>query len=137
MCKYDVDTRWNSTFDMLIDAFNLQEVLEKIQQTHLALEKVALSNDDWLLMEQIRDLLQPFKQYTDFISKSRPNLALTTSLFHTLKSKLMDVQNRLGKWATVNNVIHSAVGGGIEKLNKYYKLMKNQDVYYVASVLDP
>jgi hypothetical protein len=112
-------------------------VLEKIQQTHLALEKVALLDDNWLLMEQIRDLLQPFKQYTDFISKSRPNLALTTSLFHTLKSKLIDVQNRVGKWATVNDVIHSAVGGGIEKLNKYYELMKNQDIYYVASVLDP
>ena len=103
---------------------------------HSAFEKVALSNDDWLLMEQIRDLLQPFKQYTDFISKSKLNLALITSLFHTLKSKLIDVQNQLSKWATVNDVIHSAVGGGIEKLNKYYKLMKNQNVYYIASVLD-
>jgi hypothetical protein len=112
-------------------------VLEKIQQTHPPFEKVALSNDDWLLIEQIRDLLQPFKQYTDFISKSRLNLALTTSLFHTLKSKLIDVQNRLDKWMTVNDVIHSAVREDIEKLNKYYKLMKNQDIYYVASVLDP
>jgi hypothetical protein len=137
MCKYDVDTQWNSTFDMLIDAFDLREVLEKIQQAHLALEKVALLDDDWLSMEQIKDLLQPFKQYTDFISKSQINLALTTSLFHTLRSKLTDVQNRLSKWATVNDAIHTAVSGGIEKLNKYYKLMKKQDIYYVASVLDP
>ena len=76
---------------MLIDAFDLQEVLDKIQQTHLALKKVALLDDDWLLIEQIKDLLQPFKQYIDFISKSRPNLALITSLFYTLKLKLIDI----------------------------------------------
>jgi hypothetical protein len=90
---------------MLIDTFDLRGVLEKMQQTHPALEKVALSDEDWLLMEQIRDLLEPFKHFTDFISKSRPNRALTTSLFHSLRSNLIAVHNRSGKWASVDSKI--------------------------------
>ena len=37
----------------------------------------------------------------------------------------------------MNTILKNAVGPGIEKLQKYHEMMREQDIYFVASILDP
>jgi hypothetical protein len=55
----DVSTRWNSTFDMLEYAIEHREAIDIVtQRRDLGLRKFELIDDEWMIVEQLRDVLK-------------------------------------------------------------------------------
>lgn len=55
----DVTTRWNSTFDMLHYALEHRKAVDTVtQQRDLCLRKYELDDDEWVVVEQLHDVLK-------------------------------------------------------------------------------
>ena len=67
----DVSTRWNSTFDMLEFALNNQKALNTITgDRRMELQMFELSECEWTLAEQLRDVLEVSPAWFFFIFMS-------------------------------------------------------------------
>lgn len=56
---HDVSTRWNSTFDMLEYALNHRKAVDSVTQDRaLGLRKFELDDSEWVLLEQLHDVLK-------------------------------------------------------------------------------
>ena len=55
----DVATRWNSTFDMLDYTLEHREAVDTVmQQRDLGLQKYELEDNEWEILQQLRDILK-------------------------------------------------------------------------------
>ncbi|KAG1839727.1 hypothetical protein DFJ58DRAFT_733175 [Suillus subalutaceus] len=72
----DVATWWNSTFDMLNYALEHREAVDAItQRRDLGLRKYELEDNEWVILQQLRDILKILKDATLYFSHATPNLA--------------------------------------------------------------
>jgi hypothetical protein len=58
-------------------------------------------------------------------------------MFGELRSILLAIKERRGEWAKVSPAIAVPISDGISLLEKYHDCVKENDIYYIASVLDP
>lgn len=58
-------------------------------------------------------------------------------MFGELRSILLAIKERRGEWQKVSPAITVPVSDGISLLEKYHDCVKDNDIYYIASVLDP
>jgi len=58
-------------------------------------------------------------------------------MFEELHSILLAMKERRGDWQKVSAPITVSVSDGISLLEQYYDCIKGNDIYYIASVLDP
>jgi hypothetical protein len=65
----DVDTRWNSTYDMLERALYLKMPIKYLCSQDLSLKELLI--DDWYKIESIVSLLKPLKEVTVELSASK------------------------------------------------------------------
>lgn len=63
--RLDQETRWNSTYDMILRFIRLREALHKYVGAQKEDPKWALSKDEWRVVEQTVALLKPFADITD------------------------------------------------------------------------
>ncbi|KIJ16144.1 hypothetical protein PAXINDRAFT_75969, partial [Paxillus involutus ATCC 200175] len=122
----DVSTRWNSTFDMLEYALNHRKAVDSVTQDRaLGLRKFELDDSEWVLLEQLHDIL---KDVTLYFSRSTPNLATVIPAMDLIDEKLTTYSlNR-----KYSPAICAAVGLSKRTLNKYYQLTDNSEVYRIA-----
>jgi hypothetical protein len=59
---------------MINDAFDCKAALNDTVDDHPELADLKLSLEDWHQLEVIRDLLRPFGEYTEFVSREQPSL---------------------------------------------------------------
>jgi hypothetical protein len=136
--QFDVDTRWNSTYDMLGDAIRCKTELVRLGRAYLdALEQYTLSSTDWVFIEQLYDVLKPFSEFTKLVSSGRPTITTATGIYFQLSKHLKLAGDCKDKYATYDTAITNAVHGSLELFNKYYNTMDQNLIYYIASVLDP
>jgi hypothetical protein len=135
--NYDVDTRWNSTIRMVEDAEDCRLALDETIKDHPELEALSLTKQDWQQLRDIRTILTPFKEFTEYISRSEPTLYMSAKLYIKLKDLLSLISQKQGQYAQFDNGIITAVKKGREKFEEYYGLSKDLDVYYIAVLLDP
>ena len=64
MLRLDNDTRWGSTYDMIKSAIKNRERLTIYMQQTPELEEDKLSDQDWKDLEEMVNLLEPFKIVT-------------------------------------------------------------------------
>jgi hypothetical protein len=67
----DVSTRWNSTLLMLDRALALKLYIRHWVDNYPAYRGLLLTEDEWLLLEDILTILQPFRFYTLWISTTK------------------------------------------------------------------
>lgn len=80
----DMRIRWNTTLDMLIRALELKIPFQETLQNNSKLAHLNLGEAQWVVVEELIQLLKPFKEATIRISKQRPTLSDTTGVYQIL-----------------------------------------------------
>ncbi|KAF5377290.1 hypothetical protein D9615_006461 [Tricholomella constricta] len=131
----DVQTRWNSTYDMLSFAYEYRDAIDTMAaDKDNGLRKFELDADEWELVRQLRDVLEVFKHATLFFSRGTPSLATVIPA--------MDHIDKVLTTASINNVmfspaIRAALSLAKKTLNKYYTLSDSSEVYRITMILHP
>ncbi|KAF8067603.1 hypothetical protein FPV67DRAFT_1561940 [Lyophyllum atratum] len=120
MMPRDVSTWWNSTYDMLVFAIT-GDCQAKIQQYEL-------SEDDWVLVKQLRDVLLILKDTTLFFSRKTPNLATVIPAMDHIDKYLATAAT--SKW--YHPAIKAVLAIGKRTSNRYYDKTDYSEVYRVA-----
>jgi hypothetical protein len=135
--QFDVDTRWNSTYNMLSDAIRCKAELVRLGRAHPeALGLYTLTTADWSFVEQLYTVLKPFHEFTKLVSSGRPTITTSTGIYFQLSKHLKLAGACEDKYAEYDVEITDAVYGSLELFNKYYNAMDQNLIYYIASVLD-
>jgi len=135
--SYDVDTRWNSTYTMICDALRLRKELGEYVRSRPELSALQLTDEEWLILQQVAKVLKPFWEHTNAVSKSCPTIVESLPIYWSLDDLLDDVKNAEGDFADVNCEIQVAVEKAIRKLDKFTKKMDDNILHYVACIMDP
>ena len=69
----EVRTRWNSTYDMIMAAWEKREVLKVMASNHLNTkkEKFLIEDEEWELLKMFTNELLVFHEATQVLSKSK------------------------------------------------------------------
>jgi hypothetical protein len=133
--EYDVETRWNSTYRMIQDAFQAKVQIRKwIEHQN---QFPPFSPDDWLQLQQLEVILSKFNEFTQLVSRRQSQISLAIPIYYELHDMLEDAASAQGEFLGLSSDITSAISAGLKKYKKYYDLMDAQDAYYIALVLDP
>ena len=91
-----------------------------------------LFDEDWKELEQIAEILEPFKNHTKSMEGRRDSLAETIPTMELLLGKLEAAKT---KWE--GTAIGLSCNNAWNIFNKYYKFLDRSPVYIAAIVLDP
>lgn len=111
--------------------------LQVFIKNHTQLAHLQFNQDRWNRLLQIRDLLKPFEEHTKYVSRDEPTLHRIPNLYLQLEKLLMSITRKQGEYATYDPALIKAAQAGLEKFNEYYTQMKENDMYWIASILDP
>jgi len=129
----DVRTRWSSTFLMLERALELRKPLDFFAACEQDLRVYRLADEEWSLLETIRDLLRVFKQETDDLCASTyPTFTTAIPAYNCIMDGIEDFVDTHSE----SKAIVEAAEAAKEKIKMYYK-KGDAAVYPVATVLDP
>ncbi len=126
--KVDVETRWNSTCEMIKRAFILKQGLNCLTHKE-GFESKNIDSNLWDKYKELKRFLQPFYESTVLISgSSYPTLIIVLPIFDKLLSHLKEYESK--------EIIKKCALNIEEKLLKY-KTELNNDIVIFASILDP
>ena len=82
----DVETRWNSTYDMIKRLCEQQAAVAAVPLPKRDLSHLELPSNEWRLLEDIAVVLEPFKDATVFLSgDTYPTISVLGPLFNQIK----------------------------------------------------
>jgi hypothetical protein len=120
----DVSTRWNTTLAMLCRVLELKEPWRRTIQKIPKLRRYLITMDDWLKVEALIRVLEPFKQATEMLSITHsPTISHTSAVYQMLFDHLETTMDNTGDKRSLDlseNWLRDAVAKGFEKLKKYY-----------------
>lgn len=130
----EVVTRWNSIYDCVNRAIELQYGIERMSEEHLGRidQNDEISKDDWKNLRLIREFLKIFSELTpDIEGFKHPTITLVVPLYSYLLEELQEWVVDNSKSAEIRTGAQSA----LSKIQKYYEKCTN--VYIVCTVFDP
>jgi hypothetical protein len=121
---------------MINDAFHLSaSIAIYAQQSHLT--NLIPSNDEWIQLSHIKDILEVFDQMTTSLSQKKPLILNSLAIYYRLYELLNDIIEKKGKFSSFSQDIISAVEEANKKFKKYYDIMDSSDIFYLSATLDP
>ncbi len=136
--RYDVSTRWNSTYRMLCDAEKCSMQYTKYIEETVGIDHLLLTDNEWKLVKQYVSVLEPFSRLTDMVSQSTSaQITLSLPIYYTLHDILHDVREKMGIFKDVHDSVVQAATKGLVHFEKYYELMDGNDMYFIAATLHP
>jgi hypothetical protein len=81
---------------MLVRAKEMKIAFERTLASIREIEKYALSEDEWCVVDSLIDILGPFKEATILISKDRPTLSDTSGAYQILFAHLEKCMDNQG-----------------------------------------
>ena len=84
---------------MIERAIEQRGPLQNSVNDHPELEKLALSQERWTRIGHLRTLLKPFEDFTKFVSRLEPTIAMSGELYMKLERQLRSIINREGEFA--------------------------------------
>ena len=134
---YDVDTRWNAMYDMILQYLDLCDEYEAFIATHSQTKHLKLTNEEKLALHQIAFVLKPFKDMTLDVSESMPSIVRSLEKYWDLDDILEQVTTGAGKYAELDQSLRKAFASGRKKYVKYAEKLKKNSLLYAAHILDP
>ena len=131
----DVVTRWNSTYDMLVRAVEIKDVMSDTFYQHKDrnLINLVLTEADWNCVSQLIDVLAPLKEGTLLASQNGESLMVTSMI--PIYDYCTEMLKESLKIFDENDDIYIGIESAIEKLNHYYD--KVSPMVGIALILDP
>ena len=127
----DVDTRWNSTFDMIKRVCEQQAAIAAVLLPKRTLSHLELSSDEWGLLQDVAEVLEPFKDATVFLSgDSYPTTSVLGPLFNQIKLVTTIVDSD-------STAVKEFKGALARDMNSRYQDEKVLAVLNKSSFLDP
>jgi hypothetical protein len=134
--QYDIDTRWNSTYYMINDAFIFQSEIAQYAMNNNLIH-LKLEQKDWIQLAHLKSILKKLESMTRFLSTHAPQIINSLAIYYKLHDFLSDVKGKSGNFQNLPDDIVKAVTEAFEKFQKYYDFMDITDIYYIAATLDP
>ncbi|KAL7303447.1 hypothetical protein TKK_0004629 [Trichogramma kaykai] len=133
----DSKTRWNSTFDMLNNAYQMKDALDQLCKTYDTLTCVEPS--EWILVGRLLEFLGDYKRVSERISGEKyVTLPGAVIAFNCLLDRLekksfeLDEQEHLNE---IDRILILAFQKGRDKLINHYQ--KCNWIYCISLILDP
>ncbi|KAF8996546.1 hypothetical protein BDZ89DRAFT_896922, partial [Hymenopellis radicata] len=103
------------------------------------LERYRLNNAEWEVLENLRDVLQAFKDATLFFSRQNATLATVIPAMDKLDTLLATAVLRKASDTEIelSDPVKAALLVAKNTLNRYYNLTDQSDVYRIALILHP
>ncbi|KAG2035083.1 hypothetical protein BDR03DRAFT_868867, partial [Suillus americanus] len=92
-----------------------------------------LEDTEWVILQQLRDVLKILKDAMLYFSCATPNLVMVIPAMDHI-DKMLTPYSRNKKYLPS---IHSAVQLATNTLNRYYQLAKKSCTYHILMVLHP
>lgn len=128
MLQQDVPTRWNSTFLMMTTLLEQKRALVMYEAYHGL--PVSLNANQWSLIEKITTLLAPFEELTREISSHTATAA-------DVIPSVVALKRFLNKTAETNSGVKTTKSALLEAVNKRFETTFSEQLYYLATILDP
>lgn len=131
----DVKTRWNSTYDMLLRASSLKDIISDTiyASKDNRLISLLLNDSDWECVNLLLEILNPLKEVTLLSSKGSKNLTVvdTIPMYTYCTEMLVEKMRKIEK----DDDIYSGLECAIEKLNHYCDMIS--PMVGIALILSP
>ncbi|THU91988.1 hypothetical protein K435DRAFT_673000 [Dendrothele bispora CBS 962.96] len=125
--KRTVATRWNTYAIMFASIIPMREAVKRLLRNHKDLP--AFNADEWILIEQLEELLRPFVYLTEHMSgKTRPLIHEVIPFIDSINKKLETVIDNQSKL----DCVRFAARCGRNILDKYYAKTDDSLVYRCA-----
>ena len=130
--KMDVETRWNSTYDMIVSVLANKEAIAQVLINDKVYRDHILSPEDITILKEVKDILEPWKELTVMMSKENDaTISLIAPSIYNLLHKQLQVQDYdSGFAAQMKNAMK-------EDLCKRYQDPEVKSALQLASLLDP
>lgn len=129
----DVSTDWKSTYKMISTALEVRDDLTRFVLECKELQKIKLDYDYWKSIVEIRDALDVFKSFISRVSEEDSPLYFGLHYYTLLSTVLQDIYVHEPSSVT----LRAAADKALKLLRKYISVMKETDIYYITSVLNP
>ena len=127
----DCITRWNSTFYMFERFFKVKDALSLYINDS---EINPILPEEWKIIECCLELLQPFEEATRELSNSHALISSVIPIIQMLEKKLDDYLTRPHDFDPIRLAITTLK---TELSSKFSTLLKNNNLYVIATYLDP
>ncbi|KAM4055445.1 hypothetical protein HRG_014987 [Hirsutella rhossiliensis] len=134
---YDVDTRWNSTYDMIDQFLELEAEYTEFVDTHPQVKCLLPLSGEIVALYQLRKVLKPFKEHTLKVSEVMPSISQSLDIYWDLEALLDDVVEGVGEFSDLDVSIRNAFSKGKTKHATYMKKLDDQMMLFAAHILDP
>lgn len=134
---YDVDTRWNSAFDMIAQFLELRQEYEDFVDDHPATKCLFPSDKEIVALQQLAFVLAPFKKMTLKVSEDQPSLARTLEGYWDLDDLITKIRHGDGDYSHLDQTLRDAFKVGYKKYVKYAEMLDESPMTYAAHILDP
>jgi hypothetical protein len=90
---------------MISDAMDCRRQLEDTVNDEPEIKSLWLSPNDWKELSDIKKILQPFNEYTEYVSRNSPSIHIVARLFEELYTTLQSIKERQRDWQKVSAAI--------------------------------
>ena len=137
MVRADNDTRWNSTWNMIESVLAQRQRIDGYCNLEPELAKDRLTARDWKDLEEIMELLEPFKYLTMLGQEKGSDLGAIGTVLPGMDMLLEILEKARGKPRPKDSAFQEAIDASWALLTKYYKLTDKSPVHVASVVLDP
>lgn len=137
----DLEVRWNTTHDMLERAVSLKRHILEWTRRYTDYRPLCLDSEEWRNIQDLIDLLAPFKKITMLLSEAGTPTAskaflIYNSLFTHVDAYIPDEDGHVQLETMISPDVAQA---GFDKLNEFYRKTEGPGGFYfnIATILDP